>query len=171
MNLFWLKVAAFFGFFFDNKNIVIQGKLVYKLNNIDLRIKLIPTKKQIRVKVFLTNIFPFNFDRWAPKYPPVKEPINNIINKLEDKEPILLKKIAPVKFQKIPTVKKVKLIARRKSIPKVLINSIVTSKPVPEEIEPFKIPIKKIRIINLILWIKLSLFSPDDKPKSDLKNE
>jgi len=32
-----------------------------------------------------------------------------------------------------------------------IINSIVTSNPVPEEIEPFKIPIRKIKIKNLIL--------------------
>ena len=85
--------------------------------------------------------------------------------------PILLKKTAPVKFQKIPTVKNVKLIARRKSIPKVFIKSIVTNKPVPEETEPFNIPIKKIKIKNLIFWIKLSSLLPDDNPKSDLKNE
>ena len=85
--------------------------------------------------------------------------------------PILLKMTAPVKFQKIPTVKKVKLMARRKSIPKVLINNIVTSNPVPEEIEPFSIPVRKIKIKNLIFWIKLSLLFPDDNPKSDLKNE
>ena len=44
----------------------------------------------------------------------------NLINKInifKGSIPILLKKIAPVRFQKIPTVKKVKLIARRKSIP------------------------------------------------------
>jgi len=65
--------------------------------------------------------------------------------------PILLKKNAPVKFQKIPTVKNVKLIARIKSILNVFIKSIVTNNPVPEEIEPFKIPIRKIEIKNL-LW-------------------
>ena len=86
-------------------------------------------------------------------------------------EPILLKIIAPVKFQKIPTVKKVKLTARRKSIPKVFIKSIVTNNPVPEEIEPFKIPIRKIKIKNLIFLIKLSSYFLDDKPKSDLENE
>ena len=86
-------------------------------------------------------------------------------------DPILLKNTAPVKFQKIPTVKKVKLIARRKSIPKVFIKSIVTSNPVPEETEPFNIPINKIKIKNLIFWIKLSSLFPDDNPKSDLKNE
>ena len=85
--------------------------------------------------------------------------------------PTLLKKTPPVKFQKIPTVKKVKLIARRKSIPKVLIKSIVTSNPVPEETEPFNIPIRKIKIRNLNFWIRLSSLLPDDNPKSDLKNE
>ena len=138
---------------------------------IDLSIKLIPTRRQTKVKVFLINIFPFNFDKWAPKYPPVKEPINNNNNMFEGSDPILLKNIAPVKFQKIPTVKNVKLMARRKSIPKVFIKSIVTSNPVPEEIEPFKIPIRKIKIKNLILWTKLSFLLPDDKPKSGLRNE
>ncbi len=137
----------------------------------DLINKLIPTKIQTVVKDFLINIFPFNFDRWAPKYPPVKEPIINIINIFEGTDPIFVKKTAPVKFQKIPTVKNVKLIARRKSISKVLINSIVTSNPVPEEIEPFNIPIRKIKIKNLILWTKLSSLLPDDKPKSGLRNE
>ena len=112
----------------------------------DLINKLIPTKIQTVIKVFLIRIFPFNFDRWAPKYPPVKEPINNIINRFEGIDPILLRIIAPIKFQKIPTVKNVKLIARRKSIPKVFIKRIVTSNPVPEEIEPFRIPIRKIKI-------------------------
>ena len=133
--------------------------------------KLIPTKRQTVVKHFLITIFPFNFDKWAPKYPPTKEPIINIINIFEGTDPILLRKIAPVKFQKIPTVRNVKLIARRKSIPKVLIRSIVTSNPVPEEIEPFIIPIMKTKIKNLILWTKLSFLLPDDKPKSGLRNE
>ena len=137
----------------------------------DLINKLIPTKIQTVVKVFLINKFPFNFDKWAPKYPPVKEPIINIINIFEGTEPILVKKTAPIKFQKMPTVKNVKLIARRKSISKVLIKSIVTSNPVPEEIEPFKMPIRKIKIKNLILWTKLSLLFPEDKPKSGLRNE
>ena len=137
----------------------------------DLINKLIPTNRQTDVKVFLIRIFPFNFDKWAPKYPPVKEPIIKIINVFEGIDPILLKKIAPVKFQKIPTVRNVKLIARRKSIPKVFIKSIVTNNPVPEEIEPFKIPIRKIKIKNLILWNKLNLVFPDDKPKSDLRIE
>ena len=105
----------------------------------DLINKLIPIKIQTVIKVFLIRIFPFNFDKWAPKYPPVKEPIINSANIFEGTEPILVKETAPIKFQKIPTVKNVKLIARRKSIPKVLIKSIVTSNPVPEEIEPFKI--------------------------------
>ena len=133
--------------------------------------KLIPTNKQTVVKLFLISIFPFNFDKWDPKYPPVKEPIINIINKFEETDPILLRKIAPVKFQKIPTVSNVKLTARWKSILKVLIRSIVTNKPVPEEIEPFKIPIKKIKMKNLILLPKLGLKFSDDKPKSDLSTE
>ena len=133
--------------------------------------KLIPTKRQTVVKHFLITIFPFNFDKWAPKYPPVKEPIINIINIFEGTDPTLLRKIAPVKFQKIPTVRNVKLIALRKSIPKVLIKSIVTSNPVPDEIEPFKIPIRKINIKNLILCTKLISIFPDDKPKSDLSTE
>ena len=133
--------------------------------------KLIPTNKQTVVKLFLITIFPFNFDKWAPKYPPRKEPIINIINKFGGTDLILLRKIAPVKFQKIPTVRNVKLIARRKSIPKVLIRSIVTSNPVPEEIEPFIIPIRKTKMKNLILWTKFSLIFPDDKPKSGVRNE
>ena len=137
----------------------------------DLINKLIPTKIQTVMKVFLIRTFPFNFDRWAPKYPPVKEPIINTINIFEGTDPILDKKIAPTKFQKIPTVKNVILMARRKSISKVFIKSIVTINPVPEEIEPFNIPIRKIKIKNLILWTKLSFLLPDDKPKSGLRNE
>ena len=85
--------------------------------------------------------------------------------------PILLKKIDPVKFQKIPTVKNVKLTALRKSIPKVFIKSIVTSNPVPEEIEPFKIPIKKTKTKNLIFWNKKSFLFKEVKPKSDFTYE
>ena len=133
--------------------------------------KLIPTNRQTVVKHFLITKFPFNFDKWAPKYPPVKEPIIKTINIFEGTDPILLKKIAPVKFQKIPTVRNVKLIARRKSIPKVFIRSIVTSNTVPEEIEPFKIPIRKTKTKNLIFWTKFSLIFPDDKPKSGVRNE
>ena len=120
----------------------------------DLINKLNPTERLTMVKVFLINLFPFNFDKWAPKYPPVKDPNINNINIFEGIDPVLLRKIAPVKFQKIPTVKNVKLIARRKSIPKVFIKSNVTSNPVPEEIQPFNIPIRKIKIKNLNLWIK-----------------
>ena len=137
----------------------------------DLINKLIPTNRQTVVNVFLISTFPFNFDKCVPKYPPVKEPTIKIISVFDGIIPILLKKIAPVKFQKIPTVRNVKLIARRKSIPKVFIKSIVTSNPVPEEIDPFKIPIRKIKIKNLILELKVSLFFPDDKPKSFSKNE
>ena len=128
--------------------------------------KLIPTKKQTVVKHFLITIFPFNFDKWAPKYPPTKEPIISIINKFEGTVPILLRKIAPVKFQKIPTVKKVKLIALRKSNPNVLIRSTVTSKPVPEDIEPFSIPITKINTANLNLSNLFISIDWDNKPKS-----
>ena len=137
----------------------------------DLINKLIPNKIETVLKDFFISLLPLNFDRWAPKYPPVKEPIINSINIFEGIDPILLKKTAPVKFQKIPTVKNVKLIALRKSILKVFIKSIVTSNPVPEEIEPFKIPIRKIKIKNLISWNKLSFLFTEDKPKSDLKNE
>ena len=137
----------------------------------DLINKLIPTKIQTVMKVFLIRIFPFNFDRWAPKKPPVKEPIIKTINKLNGTDPILDKNTAPTKFQKIPTVKNVILMARRKSISKVFINSIVTSNPVPEEIDPFNIPIRKIKIRNLILWTKLIFLLPDVNPKFGLRNE
>ena len=137
----------------------------------DLINKLIPTKIQTVIKLFLISLFPFNFDRWAPKNPPVKEPIIKTINKFIGTDPILAKNTAPTKFQKIPTVKNVILMARRKSISKVFINSIVTSNPVPEEIEPFKIPIKKIKIKNLNLPIKLSSVFLEDNPKSGLRNE
>ena len=137
----------------------------------DLINKLIPTKIQTVMKVFLIRVFPFNFERWAPKYPPVKEPIINNINIFEGTDPILDKKIAPTKFQKMPTVKNVILMARRKSISKVFIKRIVTSNPVPEEIEPFNKPIRKIKIKNLIFLTKLSLFFPEDKPKSGLRSE
>ena len=130
-----------------------------------------PTKIQTVMKVFLIKIFPFNFDKWAPKKPPVKEPIIKTINKFNGTDPILAKNTAPTKFQKIPTVKNVILMARRKSISKVFIKTIVTSNPVPEEIEPFNIPIRKIKIKNLILWTKLSLLLPVDNPKSGLSNE
>ena len=120
----------------------------------DLINKLIPTKRDTTVKVFLINPFPFIFDKWAPINPPEREPINNKINIFKGTDDMLVKKIAPVKFQKIPTVMNVKLIARRKSMPKVFIRSIVTSNPVPEEIEPFNMPIRNIKIKNLILWTK-----------------
>ena len=130
-----------------------------------------PIKIQTDIKVFLISIFPFKFDRWAPKNPPVKEPIIKTINKFNETDPILAKNTAPIKFQKIPTVKNVMLIALRKSISKVFIKSIVTSNPVPDEIEPFNIPIRKIKIKNLILWTKLIFLLPDNKPKSGLRKE
>ena len=76
-----------------------------------------PTKKQTIVKVLLISLFPFRCDKCAPQYPPAKDPTINNSKIFEETGPILLKKIAPVKFQKMPTVKNVKLIARRKSIP------------------------------------------------------
>jgi len=57
----------------------------------DLINKLIPTRRQTIVKVFLTSTFPFNFDKCAPKYPPAKEPINNKNNIFWGTVPILLK--------------------------------------------------------------------------------
>ena len=53
--------------------------------------KLIPTERQTIVKVFLITVFPYNFDKCAPKYPPVKEPTSNKINIYEGTDPILLK--------------------------------------------------------------------------------
>ena len=170
MNLSLLTAKAFL-VFFTNKPINISNKIIYKKLIIDLATKLIPTERHTNVKVFLIKVFPFILDKWAPKYPPKKDPAIKNINIFIGTTPILLKKKAPVKFQKMPTVKNVKLIAWRKSIPKVLIKSIVTSNPVPEEIEPFNNPIKKIKIKNLVLWIELNSLMLDNKPKSDLKNE
>ena len=133
--------------------------------------KLIPIIRHTIVKVFLINLFPFKLDRCAPKNPPIKEPSINKIIILKEKSLLLLKNIAPTAFQKIPTVKKVKLTALRKSIPKVVINNIVTNKPVPDDIEPFIIAIKKIKIENLNLKNKLIDCCDDDKPKSGLKKE
>ena len=137
----------------------------------DLINKLSPTDKQTKVKVFFINVLPFKFDRWAPKNPPVKEPSVIRINRFKGTKPILLRIIAPTAFQKIPTVKKVMLIALRKSIPKVFINSKVTNNPVPEDIEPFKIPIKKISIANLNFKNRLKFLFIDIKPNSGLRNE
>ena len=117
------------------------------------------------------SLFPFKFDKWAPKYPPEKEPNIRITNKFVGIEPILLRKNAPIAFQKIPTVKKVKLTALRKSIWKVLINKIVTNKPVPEETEPFSIPIKKIGIMNLNFKWEMILLFTEYNPKLGLRNE
>ena len=65
----------------------------------DLINKLIPTKIQTVIKVFLIRTFPFNFDRWAPKYPPEKEPIIKTIIKFNGTDPTLAKNTAPTKFQ------------------------------------------------------------------------
>tara|TARA_B100000674_G_C37396696_1_gene714379 strand:- start:15 stop:422 length:408 start_codon:yes stop_codon:yes gene_type:complete len=94
-----------------------------------------------------------------------------IINILKGKEPIWLNAIAPKAFQKIPTVKNVILIALRKSIPNVLINKIVISKPVPEDIDPFNIPIKKLKPINTSLEKRLTFLGITSKPKLGLKKE
>ena len=127
--------------------------------------------KHTRVKVFLINLFPFKFDKCAPKTPPKKEPSVNKISKFRGTDSILNKHNAPTAFQKIPTVKKVNRIALRKSIPKVLIKSIVTSKPVPDDIDPFKIAIKKISNANLRFKNRLICLFSENKPKSDLLNE
>ena len=103
--------------------------------------------KHTRVKVFLINLFPFKFDKCAPKTPPKKEPSVNKISKFRGTDSILNKHNAPIAFQKIPTLKKVNRIALRKSIPKVLIKRIVTNKPVPDDIDPFKIAIKVLNVI------------------------
>ena len=123
------------------------------------------------VKVFLTSLFPFKLDKCAPKYPPEKDPKTRITNKFIGIVPILLRKNAPIAFQNIPTVKKVKLIALRKSILKILINNTVTNKPVPEDTEPLRTPIKKIEIIKLSFKRKLILFSAEYKPKDGLRRE
>ena len=115
----------------------------------DLINKLSPISIQTIVKVFLISLFPFKLDKCAPKYPPVNDPNNRIINRFVGMDPILLRKNEPIAFQKIPTEKKVKLTALRKSIPKILINNIVTNKPVPEETEPLRMPIKKTGIMKL----------------------
>ena len=40
-----------------------------------------PTSRHTTVKVFLMSLFPFKLDKWAPKYPPVKDPKIRITNK------------------------------------------------------------------------------------------
>ena len=74
------------------------------------------------------------------------------------------------KIPKNPNSKKGQTYSSQKIHFKVFIKSIVTSNPVPEEIDPFKIPIRKIKIKNLILLTKLSLLLPEDKPKFGLSN-
>ena len=103
----------------------------------------------MHVKSFLINLFPFKFDKWAPLNPPRKEPEISIIIIFNGKVPTLLKAIAPAAFQNIPTVRKVILIEVRKSRPNVWINKMVINNPVPEEIDPFKIPIINTKELNL----------------------
>ena len=86
-------------------------------------------------------------------------------------DPILLRDNAPIAFQKIPTEKKVKLTAPRKSIRKILINKKVTNKPVPEEMEPLRMPIKNIGIIKLNSRRKRLLFLEEYCPKLGLRKE
>ena len=66
---------------------------------------------------------------------------------------------------------KVILIAFKKSNPKVFIKRIVTNKPVPEDMEPFNMPIIKTKPINFIqLTISIFLFIIV-KPKFGLVKE
>ena len=90
--------------------------MIYIKLIIDFVSKLSPTRKLTKVKEFLISLFPFRLDKWAPKYPPEKDPNIRITNKFEGIEPILLRINAPTAFQQIPTEKKVKLTALRKSI-------------------------------------------------------
>ena len=117
---------------------------------INLKHKLIPTRKHKKVKNLFITLLPFKCDKCAPNNPPKNEPVSKTIKILNGNTPIRLKAIAPEAFQKIPTEKKVMLIAFKKSIPKVFIKRIVTKSPVPEDIEPFNMPITKTKIINLI---------------------
>ena len=94
-----------------------------------------------------------------------------INNKFEGIDPILLRKNAPIAFQKIPTEKKVKLTALRKSILKILINKIVINNPVPEETEPLRIPIKKTGIINVNFKRKQLFLLEELCPKLGLEKE
>ena len=137
----------------------------------NLRIKHIPTRKHNEVKNLFIILLPFKFDKCAPTKPPRKEPKSKTIKILKGNVPIRLKAIAPDAFQKIPTDKKVILMAFKKSIPKVFIKRIVTNKPVPEDIEPFNIPITKTNIINLIQDVKLIFLFIVAKPKSGFVKE
>ena len=118
----------------------------------------------------MINLFPFKFDKCAPLSPPKNEPKIKINKMFKGKDPILLRAIAPAAFQNIPTVRKVMLIELRKSKPKVWINKIVTNRPVPEEIEPFKIPIINAKELNLryvngliFFWTCLLYTSPSPR--------
>ena len=55
--------------------------------------KLTPINKQTTVKIFLINLFPFKLDKWAPRYPPVKEPNIRIANKFTGIEQSDLEKL------------------------------------------------------------------------------
>ena len=133
--------------------------------------KLKPTRKHKKVKNLFITLLPFKFDKCAPNNPPKNDPNIKTIKILNGNTPILLKAIAPVAFQKIPTEKKVILIAFKKSIPKVFIKRIVTSKPVPDDIEPFNMLITKTKIINFNQERKLIFLFIFDKPNSGLVKE
>ena len=109
-----------------------------------------PTIKHKKVKNLFITLLPFKFEKCAPNKPPKKDPNIKTIKTLNGNTPIRLKAIAPEAFQKMPTDKKVILIAFKKSNPNVFIKRIVTNKPVPEDIEPFNMPITKTKAINLI---------------------
>ena len=98
--------------------------------------KVIPTERQTIVNVFLINLFPFNFDKWAPKYPPVRQLlVGNIFDGIGD----ISQNNRSMKFQKSQRWKSNLWLNKinSKGFIKVPLQS-----PVPEEIEPFKMPIK-----------------------------
>ena len=138
---------------------------------INLKHKVKPTSKHKKVKNLFISLLPFKIDKCAPINPPKNDPNSKTIKILNGNIPILLKAIAPVAFQKIPTEKKVILIAFKKSIPKVFIKRTVTSKPVPDDIEPFNMLITKTKITNLNQVTKLIFLFTVDKPKSGLLKE
>ena len=117
---------------------------------INLKNKLTPTRKHKKVKNLFIILLPFKFDKWAPNTPPKNDPSNKTIKMFNGNTPIWLNAIAPEAFQKIPTQKKVILMAFIKSNPKVFIKRIVTNNPVPEDMEPFNMPIIKTETINFI---------------------
>ena len=51
-----------------------------------------PANKQTIRNIFLIKLFPFNIDKWAPKYPHVNEHINNSTKIFNGTNPILIKR-------------------------------------------------------------------------------